>query len=492
MTGRWPLPSTWEWARVGDLGDVVGGGTPHAANPENFSDSGVPWLTPADLAKYSGATISRGTRDLSERGLATSSARLLPPGAVLFTSRAPIGYCAVAANPIATNQGFKSIVLAPGVDPFFLRQYLLSAKEYAEQQASGTTFLELSGTRMKELLAPLPPLNEQKRIVAKLEAVQARSDAAKAALDAIPPLLDKFRQSVLAAAFRGDLTRAWRAAHPDVEPASALLARIRAERRRRWEEAHPGKRYKEPEPVDASDLPELPAGWCWASMDEVVVAGPQNGVYIPRSQYGPGMPILRVDDYQLQWSRSSEELQQVAVPPESLAKYQVSVGDLVINRVNSPSHLGKVLLVEARHTPAVFESNMMRVTLSAELHPSLIRDYLASEAGKRYLTSNAKWAVNQASINQGDVGRTPIPLPPVAEQTQITSATAESLSALDRLSASQDVLRRLSQVLNQSILAKAFRGELVPQDPDDEPASALLERLRAARAASPKKGRRKG
>ena len=135
---------------------------------------------------------------------------------------------------------------------------------------------------------PLPPLNEQRRIVAKLEALHARSRRAREALDAVPPLLEKLRQSILAAAFRGDLTKDWRAKNKDVEPASELLERIRVERRKKWEEAELAKmkakgkaprddrwkaKYKEPEPVDATGLPELPEGWCWASLEELAHVG---------------------------------------------------------------------------------------------------------------------------------------------------------------------------------------------------------------------------
>ena len=136
----------------------------------------------------------------------------------------------------------------------------------------------------------LPGTNEQKRIVAKLDALQARSDAAKQALDAIPPLLERFRQSVLAAAFRGDLTRAWRAQDPDVEPASELLARIRVERRRRWEEANPRKTYVEPEPVDVTGLPELPEGWCWSTPRDIFTWS--SGSFLPKKeQQGGTIPV---------------------------------------------------------------------------------------------------------------------------------------------------------------------------------------------------------
>src|SRR5215470_10714063 len=130
---------------------------------------------------------------------------------------------------------------------------------------------------------PIPPLAEQRRIVTKIEALQERSRRAREALREVGPLLEQFRQSVLATAFWGDLTADWRATHPDVEPASELLHRIRAERRRRWEQAELAKyeakgqkppknwqdKYEKPEPVDDSDLPELPEGWVWATVDEL-------------------------------------------------------------------------------------------------------------------------------------------------------------------------------------------------------------------------------
>ncbi len=147
-----------------------------------------------------------------------------------------------------------------------------SVKAYLDEVNHGATRDGVNTEQLCEMPVLVPPINEQKRIVAKLDALQARSEAAKEALDAIPPLLEKFRQSVLASAFRGDLTRKWREQNPDVEPASELLARIRAERRRRWQEANPKKQYVEPEPVDATGLPELPERWCWAPLEDLVPA----------------------------------------------------------------------------------------------------------------------------------------------------------------------------------------------------------------------------
>jgi type I restriction enzyme S subunit len=136
------VPPSWRWCRLDAVGAIIGGGTPPAGDLENFAPpgEGIPWLTPADLGGYTGLHIGRGSRDLSEKGLKTSSATVLPAGSVLFTSRAPIGYVAIAANPISTNQGFKSVI--PYIEACS-RFIALGMKTFAPEidaRAPGTTF----------------------------------------------------------------------------------------------------------------------------------------------------------------------------------------------------------------------------------------------------------------------------------------------------------------------------------------------------------------
>ncbi|MEO0684644.1 MAG: restriction endonuclease subunit S, partial [Cyanobacteria bacterium J06649_11] len=173
--GRWIIPDNWNWVYAEEISDIISGGTPSTREIDNFTKNGIPWLTPADLSNYQFTYIERGARDISEKGLRNSSARIIPKGAVLFTSRAPIGYCVVASNEISTNQGFKSFVPYGNILPEFIRFYLLISKSYAESLASGSTFKELSAKKVATLEIPLPPLNEQKRIVGKIEALQKRS-----------------------------------------------------------------------------------------------------------------------------------------------------------------------------------------------------------------------------------------------------------------------------------------------------------------------------
>ncbi|MFH1994068.1 MAG: restriction endonuclease subunit S, partial [Pseudomonadota bacterium] len=167
---------------------------------------------------------------------------------------------------------------------------------------------------LKETQFPIPPLPEQKRIAKRIDALQARSSRARKALEAIPSLLDKFRQSVLSSAFRGDLTADWLAQNPDVEPAEKLLERIRKERRKRWEENELAKmnatgktpkddkwrkKYKEPELIDTTDLPELPEGWCWATIDTIAfvtkLAGFEYTKYVTYDPNGD-LPVIKAEN----------------------------------------------------------------------------------------------------------------------------------------------------------------------------------------------------
>ena len=374
--------------------------------------------------------------------------------------------------------------------------------------ASGTTFLEISGKRVAQIPIPVAPLAEQRRIVERLEELLSDLDAGVAALTRARAKLRQYRAAVLRAAVSGDLTAEWRAAHPDCEPAPALLSRILAERRAKWEQAQEAKfaaagktppkgwqaKYAEPTGADAGALPPLPAGWKWVGMDALVCGGLQNGAYYPQQMYGEGTPIIRIDDYQNLSSRSSAELQRVKCPDDDVTRYEVCVGNLLINRVNSPSHLGKCLLIESRNTPAIFESNMMRVQLTDTVIAGYVRDYLRSAVGKCRLVANAKWAVNQASINQQDVLATPVPLPPLEEQEAIVAEVEQRLSVIAAAEVTIAASLTRASRLRQSILKEAFAGRLVPQDPADEPASALLERARAGRAGAATavtRGRRK-
>lgn len=156
--------------KIKELGKVVGGATPSTRNPENWGGS-IPWLTPKDLANHRERFIKKGEKSISQKGYESCSTKMLPKGTVLFSSRAPIGYCAIAENDICTNQGFKSIVPNENTDSLFLYYLLKNNVDVIANNASGTTFLEISGKAMEEIEVVIPEdKNEQRQITQILDA----------------------------------------------------------------------------------------------------------------------------------------------------------------------------------------------------------------------------------------------------------------------------------------------------------------------------------
>lgn len=146
----------WIERKISDIGTVVGGATPSTKKPENYENGKIAWITPKDLSTFTGRYIERGERNITEVGLKSCSTQLLPKNTVLFSSRAPIGYVAIAANEVCTNQGFKSVVPNEKTDPLFLFYLLKYNKDKIEGMGSGTTFKEVSGTTMKNIVVNVP------------------------------------------------------------------------------------------------------------------------------------------------------------------------------------------------------------------------------------------------------------------------------------------------------------------------------------------------
>ncbi|PNH22117.1 restriction endonuclease subunit S [Megasphaera hutchinsoni] len=146
----------WIECKISDIGTVVGGATPSTKKPENYENGTIAWITPKDLSTFSGRYIQHGERDITETGLKSCSTQLLPKNTVLFSSRAPIGYVAIAANDVCTNQGFKSVIPNENTNPLFLYYLLKYNKDKIEGMGSGTTFKEVSGNTMKNIVVSVP------------------------------------------------------------------------------------------------------------------------------------------------------------------------------------------------------------------------------------------------------------------------------------------------------------------------------------------------
>ncbi len=165
----------WKTCTIADIGTVIGGATPSTKKPENYEGGTIPWITPKDLANFSGRFISQGERNITEEGLRSCSTQMMPAHTILFSSRAPIGYVAIASQEVCTNQGFKSVIPNDTTDYMFLYYLLKYNKDRIEHLGSGTTFKEVSGNTMRSVVVTVPEdIDEQKKIASILSSIDDR------------------------------------------------------------------------------------------------------------------------------------------------------------------------------------------------------------------------------------------------------------------------------------------------------------------------------
>ena len=259
----------WVSRRIGDLGRIVGGGTPSTKEPAYFGGD-VPWLTPRDLSGSHERRVRRGARNLSRKGLANSSAKLLPPRTVLLSTRAPVGYVAIAANPIATNQGFRSVIVEPEHDPGFLYYWLKANTQELERHATGSTFKELSGSALKGISIRLPKrLSEQRAIAGVLGTLDDKIE------------LNRRMNETLEAMARA-LFRSW---FVDFDPVRAKIEGRDTGLPQDIADLFPDRL------VD-SEMGEIPEGWEVATLAERIEVNPRRP--LRKGQAAPYLPMAKM------------------------------------------------------------------------------------------------------------------------------------------------------------------------------------------------------
>lgn len=486
------LPRGWARATVGDLADYING---LAFKPSDWEAHGRPIIRIQNLTGSS-RSFNRTTREVEHRYVVATGDILVSWSATLDA------YIWVGPEAVLNQHIFRVLPREGLVDRGLLYWGLkqVIGEMWRGEHTHGSTMKHINRGPFLAHTFNLPPLNEQRRIAAKIEALTARSRAAREALAQVPPLLERFRQSVLAAAFRGDLTAEWRRQHPDVEPASVLLERIRAERRRRWEEAElaamraKGKepandkwkeRYEDPPPLDNSDLPGLPRGWAWAPLE--LLADPRRpigyGVVQPGEEgTAVGVPLVRVCDIGDDLDVDCTTLRTIS--PEIHAAYtrtQLRGGEVLVTVVGT---IGRIAVVSDER---LFGANVARaVAVVAPLLPGFgewLGRWLTGPRMQDWLTREGR-EVARKTLNISSLTRCPVAVPPDGERRAALLRLDAALGQRHTIRAAAQGAHESLALLDQSILAKAFRGELVSQNPNDEPASVLLERIRAEREAA--------
>lgn len=511
------LPKGWCLTELQELSHKVQDGNYGGLYPKNHEwvSHGIPFLTPAAMDKCGNIKVDEVKYVTAEKNSLLTKAQLAPGdlifpnrgsreaqrfGKELFAIKVPKNFSHGNINPQLTlvrpNQQI--------VDPDFLLNALNSEFLLAQvrRQTTGSALAFINLTVSKAFTIPIAPLPEQTRIVKKIEALQSRSKKAREALEKIPDLIEKFRQSVLAAAFRGDLTKEWREKNAGkIEPASELLKRIKVERRKKWEEEQLKKfkasgkipkddgwksKYKEPEGVDTEGLPELPEGWAWGNLDDIttkIVDGTHHTpTYVPK-----GIPFISVKDIydgkvhfdECKYISEKEHL-------ELIKRCNPERGDLLVTKSGT---IGRLAVIDTDVSFSLFVS----VALLKFVPSNLSADWLGSVFSAWINTLNISADVKGTGVKNlhlVEFRKLNFPIPPVEEQIEANRILRIYEETFSRHQSLIDKLLLKVKDLDQSILAKAFRGELVPQDPNDEPVSVLLERIRKEReeSAERKKG----
>ena len=482
------LPDGWVWTKLEEISEIIMGQSPPSST-YNTDGKGLPF--------YQGK-LEFGETYPTPRKWCIAPKKIAEKGDVFISVRAPVGPTNLCPEKSCVGRGLAAIRGLSRIEPLFILYLMRSYEGAIADRGVGTTFNAITGDQLKTFEIPLPPLPEQHCIVAKIEELFTKLDAGINELHKAQSQLKRYRQSVLKAAFEGKLTEAWRAGHQnEVEPAAVLLERILKERREKWETEQleqikaKGKmpkddkwkaKYKEPIAPDTSDLPELPNGWKWVKLGQITYlitkgSSPrwQGFNYVDR-----GIFFLRSQN--VGWGEL--DLSNIAHLPEAFNEKErksiLKEGDVLFNLVGAS--IGRAAIASDELEGANMNQAVALIRLMKDgLDNKFLMDYLLSPDAQSIIHGK-KVDVARANLSLTDVSEFAVPLPPLPEQQAIVAEVESRLSVADEVEKTIAAELKRAEQLRQSILKKAFSGKLVPQDPNEEPASILLERIKAEKS----------
>lgn len=420
--------------------------------------------------------------------------------------------------PLICGNFCRLLRIHSALDPAFVNlalreNYLRGDVWHFQNQTTNLRNLQLDeyleGTYLR-----VPPLTEQRRIVAVAEALLAEAAAARDSLHMARRVLRKLRQTILAAGAEGRLTEEWRRERGAAEPFSAILASVFADRRKAFDSAqrqaamagqkrlkepfhlHPGA-WQVPEPLC---LPELPEGWVLAPLQDLVENLQYGTSKRADKNLKDGVPVLRmgnIRDGKIDGRRSSLKL--IDPTTEDIPRYTLRRGDILFNRTNSPELVGKAAVFHLDGT-VIFASYLVRITCDERLIlPEYLCGWINSPWGRRWARTVRTDCVSQSNINATKLRTMPVPLPPLDEQREIVRRQREALAIADEIEDMVGQALAHAERLPRAILEQAMRGDLVPSEAElarlagaeHEPAAVLLDRVRADRQPRRRRSRRR-
>ena len=414
-------------------------GNRHHPRLTNTQGEGLPF--------YQGKLEFGGTYP-TPRKWCTAPKKIAETGDILISVRAPVGPTNICPEKSCVGRGLAAIRGLGGIEPLFILYLMRTFEDEIAGKGTGTTFDAITGNQLKTFVIPLPPLPEQHRIVAKIEELFTKLDAGIDALHKVQSQLKRYRQSVLKAAFEGKLTEAWRAEHRDeIEPASPV----------------------------ASDLPD---GWVWTIVGSIgTIASGQTPKGINDSNSKGHIPFFKISDMNKPGNEKFMRNSEIALDDDEIKRLGIHVRER--GTVIFPKRGGAIATNKKRilTCPSAYDLNIMGVLPHNVSTEFLYYWFLSIDLAQLSDGSNVP------QLNHKDIHPLSFPLPPCGEQEAIVSEVERRLSVADKVEKTVTAELKRAEQLRQSILKQAFSGRLVPQDPNDEPASVLLERIRAEKSS---------
>jgi len=456
------LPMGWVEATLDDIATWGSGGTPKSTFSKYYG-GGVPWVVTGDLTD---GIVRETANSLSEEGLANSSAKLVPPGTVLVAMYgASIGRVGIAGTALASNQAVANAQVYEGVTaPKYVMYYLLSQRTELARAGKGAAQPNIGQGILKTWPIPIAPLAEQARIVAAIEEQFSRLDAGVAALERVRQNLKRMRAAVTGRLVPPTLTD---------DPVEQLLSHIASERQD-YLRRHPYSGSKRaPITPNLEEIPGVPPGWAWATVDQLCTRV-VDGVHKKPEYVSEGIPFVTVRNLTAGNGISFERLNHVTPKDHSefIRRAHPEKGDLLLSKDGT---LGVVRAVRDPREFSIFVSVALMKLVSHEL-TDYLEIALASPVVQRQMVPKGSGLQH---IHLEDLRQDCIPIPPLQEQYRIVAEVHRQFSILDQLEHTAINLSKRASALRSSILAAAFSGKLVSQDPSDEPASVLLELIAA-------------
>ncbi|SDA34203.1 type I restriction enzyme, S subunit [Pseudomonas sp. NFPP10] len=500
------LPTNWAIAPLGEVYNVVGGGTPSTEKPEYWGD-GTPWVTSADIL---GVRDIRPRKKVTDKGIENSTTNSVPSRTLLVVTRVGLGKIAITEAPTCFSQDVQGLIQSPDlVVPEYALHFLSYELQILKFQGRGTTISGITKKQLTDLAFPLAPLAEQKRIVAKIEELLSELEKGVECLCTAQQQLKIYRQALLKQAFEGKLTSDWRAQNSDkLESAEILLTRIQLEREVSYQEQllewtevqkikeKPYKSDREPAKPKApkilpplsvaelSELPELPESWKWVQVGEVfgvyVGSTPSRG---DSSYWGGEIPW--VSSGEVAFCRIKDTKEKITEAGYLNASTEIHpAGSVMLAMIGEGKTRGQAAILDL---PATHNQNTAAIRVSeAGCMPEFMYFYLCFQYE---MTRKLGSGNNQKALNKERVSVMKLPFCSLSEQRMLVQLLEEKLSVVEQLEKTITDSLQQARALRQSILKKAFSGKLADQNSEDEPANVLLERIRSERAIKPAKAR---